>query len=193
MDKKEFTPRTNLEHQISALEVVIYNLQQTNTPHLNAHTKKMLNSITQNIIDAKNEIRKSVNELDKEYEIKNILQEDIQELDVTIIKLQNARNENLPTNTKNKLTLIINYLVDTRDKIATHIAQFGQTSPTYIQKMLAGAKALCEEHEDIVKNIVDEPNIYCETTYDIATSSNITMQINDPTYVAKVEDKSLDK
>jgi len=66
MDKKEFTPLTNLEHQISALEVAIYNLQQTNTPHLNAHTKKMLISITQGLINTKNEIRKSVNELSDE-------------------------------------------------------------------------------------------------------------------------------
>lgn len=63
MDKKEFTPLTNLEHQISALEVAIYNLRQTNTPHLNAHTKKMLTSITQGLINTKNEIRKSVNQL----------------------------------------------------------------------------------------------------------------------------------
>jgi len=186
MDKKEFTPRTNLEHQISALDVAIYNLQQANTPHLNAHTKKMLTSITKNLINAKNEIRKSVNELDKEYKIKNTLQEDINELDVTIIRLQNARNESLPTNTKNKLTLIINYLVDTRNKIATHIAQFGQTTPSYIQKMLAGAKALCEEHEDIVKDIIGEHTITC-VTKDVSTTP-ITNAESDTPYFDNSEE-----
>ncbi len=68
MDKKEFTPLTNLEHQISALEVAIYNLRQANTPHLNAHTKKMLASITKNLVDTKNEIRKSVNQLSNEHQ-----------------------------------------------------------------------------------------------------------------------------
>ncbi len=68
IDKNELAPLTNLEHQISALEVAIYNLQQANTPHLNAHTKKMLTSITQNLIDTKIEIRKSVNELTKEHQ-----------------------------------------------------------------------------------------------------------------------------
>ena len=181
MDKQEFTPRTNLEHQISALEVAIYNLQQANTPHLNAHTKKMLTSITQNLINAKNEIRKSVNALDEEYKIKNTLQQDIHELDVTIIRLQNARNENLPTNTKNKLTIIINYLVDTRNKIATHIAQFGQTTPSYIQKMIAGAKALCEEHEDIVKNIIGEPTITC-ITKDVTTTPSANSDSDTPCF-----------
>ncbi len=66
MDKNEFTPLTNLEHQIAALEVAIYNLKQANTPHLNTHTKKMLTSIIQNLINTKNEIRKSVNELSDE-------------------------------------------------------------------------------------------------------------------------------
>ena len=68
MDKNEFTPLTNLEHQISALEVAIYNLKQANTPHLNAHTKKMLTSITENLINTKNEIRKSVNQLSDEHQ-----------------------------------------------------------------------------------------------------------------------------
>ena len=75
-DKKEFTPLTNLEHQISAIEVAIYNLNQANTPHLNAHTKKMLTSITKNLITTKNEIRKSVNQLsDEQTYIKKMLQQ----------------------------------------------------------------------------------------------------------------------
>lgn len=96
MDKNQFTPLTNLEHQISALEVAIYNLKRANTPHLNTHTKKMLTSITENLINTKNEIRKSVNELSEDHK-------------------------------------------------------------TYIQKMLEGAKALCEENPDSVKGIVDTP------------------------------------
>lgn len=68
MERKGFTPLTNLEHQISALEVAIYNLRQANTPHLNAHTKKMLASITKNLVDTKNEIRKSVNQLSNEHQ-----------------------------------------------------------------------------------------------------------------------------
>ena len=68
MERKGFTSLTNLEHQISALEVAIYNLRQANTPHLNAHTKKMLASITKNLVDTKNEIRKSVNQLSNEHQ-----------------------------------------------------------------------------------------------------------------------------
>lgn len=75
-NNKEFTPLTNLEHQISAIEVAIYNLNRANTPHLNTHTKKMLTSIAKNLITTKNEIRKSVNQLnDEQTYIKKMLQQ----------------------------------------------------------------------------------------------------------------------
>ena len=89
------------------------------------------------------------------------------------MRLQNAITSRMPTNDKNRLTLITNYLIDTRNRIATHIAQFGQTEPTYIRKMLEGAKALCEEHEDIVKNIVDEPTITCIMKDHTTSTDNI--------------------
>lgn len=68
MNKLELTASTlmNIENQLSTLEKVILNLELINTQHLPPHTKKALNSIANHLVVAKDEIRKSVYQLEQD-------------------------------------------------------------------------------------------------------------------------------
>ncbi|MBQ7797616.1 MAG: hypothetical protein IJ371_00650 [Clostridia bacterium] len=184
MEKEISTIIFNLEEQLILLEGSIFRLSCINNVSSQSYVNRQIGDLEKVKNNIKNEISKlrQIKEtLISDNKTKNSLQEEISALDNTIIKLQNARNEMMPTNTKNRLTVIINYLIDTRNNIATHISQFGQTTPSYIQKMIDGAKLLCEEHEDIIKNIVDEPTITC-VTQDPATTPTATADSDTPCF-----------
>lgn len=56
-----------------------------------------------------------------------------------------------------------------------------QNNDRLFEKMLDGAQSLCEEHEDIVKNIVDEPTITCVTN-DVATTPSANTECDTPCF-----------
>ena len=184
MNKEISTIISNLEEQLILLEGSTFRLSCINNISSQSYVNRQIGDLEKVKNNIKNEITKlrQIKEtLIGDNKVKNSLHEEISALDVTIMRLQNAITPTMPTNDKNRLTAIVNYLIDTRNRIATHIAQFGQTSPSYIQKMIAGAKALCEEHEDIVKNIVDEPTITC-VTKDVATTPNANADSDTPCF-----------
>lgn len=93
----------------------------------------------------KNEISKITSNLDKQ----------IGRLELAIFNLGLASQPYLPEHIQNILNNEINHLRDIQDEIRNNMIQLNEHNKTYIQKMLDGAKTLCEENPDIVKGIVD--------------------------------------
>ena len=56
-----------------------------------------------------------------------------------------------------------------------------QNNDRLFEKMLDGAKALCEEHEDIVKNIIGEPTITCVTN-NVTTTPSANTECDTPCF-----------
>lgn len=185
MNNEISTIISNLDQQLGRLEVSIFNLSQANQSSLPDDVQLYIDNEIQYLRDTQDEIRNNIIKLREANKSltndKTALQSKISALDDIIIKLKNANTSNLPTNTKNRLTLITNYLVNTRNEITAHLVQFGQAAPSFIQKMLAGAKALCEEHEDIVKDIIGEPTITC-VTQDPATTPTANADSDTPCF-----------